>query len=213
MIRHAITASVLVGALGGALALSFSAGRATAPANAALASQPEGMPGPEEIKAMMAQTAAMAPEHDRLKELVGLWNAKMNFLVAPGAPPETSQVKAEIKPVLGGRYVQLHYKGIFTYMGAEIDFEGLGMIGYDKAAGHYISAWGDNLSTSMLIETGPYKDGAIDIEGSMTDAMGGQTTMRHRHIINDDGSYTLEFYQPGPTGEMMKIGWIEHTKD
>eukprot|EP00913_Durusdinium_trenchii_P005925 g5537.t1 len=151
-----------------------------------------GQPTPEQIKAMMAETAAKAPDHERLLGMVGSWNARMSFLTAPGAPPEVSTMKAQIKPVLDGRYVQSHYKGVFTFMGAEIDFEGMGMIGYDKAAGHYTSAWGDNLSTSMLFQTGEFEEGAIDLKGTMPDGMGGQMDMRHRHIINDDGSYTLE---------------------
>ncbi len=212
MIRTALTTTALVGAAA-VLSLSSAAGSANAPAS--LVAQPEmGQPTPEQIKAMMAETAAKAPEHDRLKGMVGSWTATMSFLTAPGAAPEVSTMKADIKPVLGGRYVQSHYKGVFKFMGAEIDFEGMGMIGYDKAAGYYTSAWGDNLSTSMLTQSGAFKDGAIDLKGEMPDGMGGQMDMRHRHIINENGSYTLEFYQPNPmTGEMAKIGWIEHTKE
>ncbi len=215
MICRTIATTALVGACAGALSISYYAGLSNAPAQARLVAQPEntGQPTPEQIKAMMAQTAAKAPEHKRLDALVGTWNAKMSFLMAPGGVPEVSQMKAEIKPVLGGRYVQSHYKGVFKFMGADIDFEGMGMMGYDKAAGKFTSAWGDNLSTSMLYQSGTFKDGAIDLRGEMPDGMGGTMAMRHRHIVNDDGSYTLEFYQPNPlTGELAKIGWIEHTK-
>ena len=99
-------------------------------------------------------------------------------------------------------------------MGADIPFEGYGMFGYDKAQGHFTSAWGDNMSTSMLIQTGQFEEGAIDVKGEMPDGMGGMMPMRHRHVFNDDGTYTLEFYQPNPmTGEMAKIGWIDHAKE
>ncbi len=137
----------------------------------------------------------------------------MSFLSEPGGEPETSRMTAEIRTILDGRYVQSHYAGTFRYMGIDFPFEGHGMIGYDKAKGAYTSAWADNLSTSMLVQVGPFADGAIDLKGEMPDGMGGQVPMRHLHIINDDGSYTLEFRQPNPaTGEMTKIGWIHHTK-
>lgn len=215
MVKQLMIASGLVGSLAGALALSFHAGRSTAPGVVELAAQPDGMgqPSPDQIREMMAQNGAKAPEHERLRGLVGAWNATISFLPAPGAPPEVSTMRAQIKPILDGRYVLSHYTGSFKFMGAEIPFEGYGMMGYDKAKGHYTSAWGDNMSTSMLVQTGPFKDGAIDLKGSMPNGMGGETVMRHRHIINDDGSYTLEFYQPTPAGEMARIGWIEHTKE
>lgn len=216
MVKHNVITTGLVGAVAGALALSFHPGRTTAPASFELAAQPEGMgqPTPEQVKAMMAQTAAKAPEHDRLEKLVGDWNARAHFLMAPGADPEVSDMKATFTSVLGGRYVNSHYTGVFRFMGADIEFEGMGMMGYDKAQQHYTSAWGDNLSTSMLYQTGTFEDGAIDVEGQMANGMGGQSKMRHRHVFNDDGSYTLEFYQPNPmNGEMAKVGWIEHTKE
>ena len=216
MIKHTIITSGLVGAVAGALALSFHAGRASAPSSVELAAQPEGMgqPSPEQIQAMMAATAAKAPEHDRLQGLVGAWDATITFLSPMGGAPEVSTMRAQVKPILDGRYVLSHYTGSFKYMGAEIPFEGYGMVGYDKAKGHYTSAWGDNMSTSMLVQTGPFEDGALDLRGEMPDGMGGSMKLRHRHVLGDDGSYTLEFYQPNRmTGEMAKIGWIEHSKE
>ncbi|MFI4897495.1 MAG: DUF1579 family protein [Phycisphaerales bacterium JB059] len=214
MFRTLLSVGALAG-LTGALALAFHAGRLSGAPSLTLAAQPEGMgqPTPEQIRAMIQQGAAKAPEHEHLQGLVGEWDATISFLSAPGAQPDVSKMTASITPILDGRYVLSHYTGSFKYMGAEIPFEGYGMVGYDKVRGHFTSAWGDNMSTSMLVQTGPFKEGAIDLKGEMPDGMGGAMPMRHRHVVNDDGSYTLEFHQPNPaTGEMVKIGWIDHAK-
>lgn len=214
MIRTTLVATLALTALGGA----FIAGRTTANHHGlTLAAQPEemGEMTPEQVRAMMEAGAAKTPEHDTLARMVGEWDAEMNFLMEPGAEPEVSHADATMKSVLGGRFILSHYKGVFTFMGADIPFEGYGLMGYDKNRGLYVSSWCDNLSTSMLIEEGAPGDDAdvISVEGESPNAMGADPRMRHVHIMNDDGSYTLEFHQPDPaTGKFMKIGWINHAR-
>ncbi len=222
MIRLTLTTTGIAAATTILLGGAFVAGRATtpdttAPASITPAAQPEqmGMPTPEQVKEMMAASAAKAPEHDVLARFAGAWNAEMNFLTAPGADPEVSHAKAEYTAILDGRFVKNHYKGMFKFMGAEMPFEGYGMLGYDTARGEYVTAWCDNLSTSMLVEKGEPGDDAdrITVEGQMLNQMGAESPFRHVYAFHDDGSFTLEFHQPDPaTGEMMKIGWIDHSR-
>ncbi|MEZ6242789.1 MAG: DUF1579 family protein [Phycisphaerales bacterium] len=217
MIRTALTTAGLAGVVTFALGAAFVAGRSTtSSASITPAAQPEGgQPTPEQVKEMMMAGSAKAPEHDVLARLVGKWDAEMNFLVAPGTPPEVSHAVAEFKPILDGRFIQNHYKGTFKFMGAEMPFEGYGLLGYDVAHGEYVTAWVDILNTAMLCERGKSDDdkNRFSVEGTIMDQTGADTPFGHAYVFNDDGSFTLEFYQPNPAnGEMMKIGWINHTK-
>lgn len=215
MIRVTLTTAAVAASLPLALGLAFLAGRSTSPAAITPAAQPEGQMSPEQVKAMMAEGAAKTAEHETLARFIGAWNAEAGFLAAPGAEPETSRMTADFRPILDGRFIQNHYKGTFRFMGADIPFEGYGVLGFDKHRGLYVTSWVDNLSTSLLVEKGEPGDQSdrITVEGEMMNQMGGDSKIRHVWILNNDGSFTLEFHQQDPaSGQMMKVGWINHTK-
>ena len=70
-------------------------------------------------------------EHDVLKKDVGDWLAEITITPGLGAPQQKSKGRMTGKLISGGRWLVTEFKNLTT------GFEGHGIYGYDKAAGHY----------------------------------------------------------------------------
>jgi hypothetical protein len=111
------------------------------------------LPGQQNQQKMMEAYMKMATpneNHAYLKNFVGEWNVTTQGWTTPGAPPQTSQGTGEAELLLGGRFVQMEYKG--TMFGQP--FEGLQILGYDNLKKKYVSFWLDNTSTAFYLTEG-----------------------------------------------------------
>lgn len=175
----------------------------------ASANQPEGEMGMEEMMEMMRRAAEPGEHHERMAPLVGTWDVEAKFWMGPGEPT-VSTATSENEWLLGERYVGQHYSGKFMGM----DFEGFGVLGYDKNRGEYASAWIDNLSTGVFYQHGAPADDPrkIVLEGEAYTPMG-KTRMKHVTRIVSDDKHVLTFYEPDPsTGEMRRVGELTYTR-
>ena len=105
------------------------------------------------IEAMM-KAAEPGPMHKKLEPLVGKWEATMKMWMDPSKPPTESKATAEMKWVMGNRYILMHVNGEFAGM----KFEGVGVTGYDNLKETYVGAWIDNFGTGISTSAGKVDD-------------------------------------------------------
>jgi hypothetical protein len=124
-----------------------------------------GQPDAKEMAAMMAKwQAVMTPGemHKHLEPLVGTWDTTMKmWMGGPGGPVTESKGTAEVRWVLGGRFVHETFKGEMKMPGPDgkemsMPFEGAGMTGYDNFRKLYVGSWADTMGTQMLTMKGNY---------------------------------------------------------
>ncbi len=170
---------------------------------AGLAAAQQGGSGPTPEEQAMMAAAAPGEHHRHLDYLVGSWNTKVTFWMAPGQPPMQSTSSAEAKWILGGRYVESIHKG--DVMG--MPFEGHGTEGYDNLAKQYVGTWVDNMGTGIMVSKGTCSDGGKvhSSEGEMIDPMSGQT-VKVRSVVTavDPNSYRMEMYMTAPGAPEFK---------
>lgn len=136
----------------------------------------------EQMKERDAEMAAWmelakpGKEHARLAEAVGEWKYETTHFGEDGQTL-TSPGRAEIEPILDGRFIFEHVSGAPMVEGGP-PFEGFGIYGFDNAKQKHVFAWVDNHGT--MIMTG---EGTADPAGKAI-------------------TYYSEF--PGPTGETIQ---------
>ncbi len=160
-------------------------------------------PSQAEMEAMMK---AMTPgeEHKQLARMAGDWEYTSKMWMAPGAPPSESGGTVHAETILGGRYVQSHWKG--SMMG--MPFEGHGTDAYDNLGKKYVSSWVDNMSTGILYSTGTCEQGGKVCRqaGNMIDPMTGKDTVwKSVTTWSDDNNFKLEMFGNDPSGKEMKM--------
>lgn len=148
------------------------------------------------------KAAAVTADHAILKVFVGRWDATATMWMMPGTPPSTSKNTVDAVLILGGRFVQLNYKG--TMMGQP--FEGMQITGYDNMQKTYTTFWIDNSSTAFYLLTGPYDQAKKTFEqkGNWADPMGGTTPVRTVTRIVSPDEFVFENYMKLPDGKEFK---------
>lgn len=150
-------------------------------------------------------------QHALMEPLVGDWDCESWWWDTPDqVEPVKSTGSATFSWILDGHYLQQEFRG--TFMGAE--FQGIGLVAYDKVAGHYQSVWMDSMSTGMMYETGDIDETGkvFTFEGSYNDPMsGGVVEMRTVHTIESPDRHVVAMYHTGP-GEEFKMGELVYTR-
>jgi hypothetical protein len=150
-------------------------------------------------KAKAAQEAAMAemmkyakpgPMHALLDPLVGTWKTVNRSWMGPGEPT-VSEGTCERTWLMGGRFLQSKYSGMFQSM----PFEGMEILGYDMKKKEYSSVWIDNMGTMLSVSTGGQSDPAgkvITVNSSFDDPTTGKP-VPYRMVtkIIDNNSHTF----------------------
>jgi Protein of unknown function (DUF1579) len=86
------------------------------------------------------------PEHERLKQAEGVWEATVKM------GDQESKGTMVYQMGLGGLWLTSRFEGDFGGM----KFQGRGLETYDPAKKKYISVWADSFSTSPMITEGTY---------------------------------------------------------
>jgi hypothetical protein len=164
--------------------------------------QPMGM-GQADMEAMMK---SMAPgEHQKqLARMAGDWTFTNKAWMAPGQPPVEASGTMHADVLMGGRYVEHHWKGNFMNM----PFEGRGTEAYDNITKQYVNTWIDNMGTGIMNSTGTCDEGGkkCTYSGLTSDPMAGkQVTMRSVITWLDGDTFTNEMYGNDPSGKEMKM--------
>ncbi|MGZ3426740.1 MAG: DUF1579 domain-containing protein [Polyangia bacterium] len=103
----------------------------------------------EKILHNITRSAAPDAHHKLLEPLVGKWNTQAKQWL--GDPkPETTTGHAEIKSILGGRFVEEHYDSVIFGK----PYQGQGVIGFDTRTKKFVSSWVDTWGTWITVEEG-----------------------------------------------------------
>ena len=139
------------------------------------------------------------PEHEKLKQLAGEWDAKTT-LHLPGVPAQESTGEFKAKMEVGGLFLVSQYKG--QMFGQQ--FIGRGLSGYDTYKKKYTGVWVDTMSTALYNIEGEFdKSGKVYTEHMEGPDPGTGKTMKMRSIteIKDKDHFTMKMYGPGPDGK------------
>jgi Protein of unknown function (DUF1579) len=168
--------------------------------------QPMGMSHPD----MQAMEKSMSPgeQHKQLARMAGDWTFTNKAWMAPGQPPMESSGTMHADVLMGGRYVEHHWKGSFMNM----PFEGRGTEAYDNITKQYVNTWIDTMGTGIMTMTGTCEDAGkkCTYNGMTSDPMAGKAVpMREVITWLDADTFTNEMFGNDPSGKEMK--WMEIT--
>lgn len=136
------------------------------------------VPGNETLAQDLGESMAAAmslaqpgPEHEELLALAGRWTVASELSMVPGADPVVESGSATIRPVLGGRFVEIRTTG--ELFGLET--ESLTYLGFDRRRDLYVMVGLDTLGTYFVTAEGPRgADGLIRMAGTDPDPAGAQ---------------------------------------
>jgi hypothetical protein len=165
----------------------------------------------EDPFAAMAKLGTPGPSHKCLEALVGNWKAKVKFWMDPSKAPQESDGVCERKWILGKRFLLEKYKGKAMNM----EFEGLGLAGYDNSKKKYTSVWLDSMSTAIWTSEGTYdadkKTFTYTSEGK--DPYTGQV-MKSRDVIRivSANKQVVQMFKQPPKGKEFQVLEIVYTR-
>jgi len=166
----------------------------------------------DEQEMMRQWQAAMTPSegHARLMPMVGTWNAKTTFTMAPGAPEQVSDAKSVHRLVLGGRYLEQVYKG--SNMG--MPFEGLGLTGFDNVQKRYVGVWMDTFGTGIMhsTSTGKPTDDKIEFVCEAIEPSGQKRIFDATVRIKGHDHHSYEMWTKGPDGKPYRVLFIDYER-
>ncbi len=165
----------------------------------------------EALMKIWTQHAAPGEHHKHLDPLAGSWDTEVKWWTGPAVEPQVSRGKAEVKWILGGRFIQEEVQGGTP----EQPFQGLGLQGYDNFLKKYQSVWIDSMSTSLMISSGSC-DGAgkvFTMIGKYLDpAVGKEKAIRGVLKITGGDSHVYEMYEAGPDGKEYQALQVNYTR-
>jgi hypothetical protein len=154
--------------------------------------------------AVQAQQPKPAPEMDKLKTMVGTWDA---LVKTDGGDSKSTAV---YKVDLGGMWVSSDFTGEFGGM----KFHGKGMDTYDPVKKKYVSVWMDSMSTSPMILEGTFdKDGKVlTMTGEGPGHDGKPAKFKSISSMKDKDSMTFTMFILDKDGKEQKMMTIDYTR-
>jgi hypothetical protein len=143
--------------------------------------------------------------HRLLSRLVGSWDTRTKSWEEPDQPPKESKGTAELKTILGGRFLQQEISG--EMMGAP--FNGIEITGYDNNTKKFVSVWLDSMGTGiMLLQGTASPDGKTITQMShFDDPIQGPMDLRFVTSVIDDNTLGFEMHGTDKSGKESK--WME----
>ena len=170
-------------------------------------------PAQMDMQAMMdtyKKLATPGEPHKQFASLTGSWSTKTKEWMEPDKPPMESTGSAEMRMLLGGRFLQQEFTG--DMMGQP--YSGIGVSAYDNLRKKYVSTWMDTMGTGVFVMEGTASaDGkTITLRGQHDEPGGGQMTHRAVWKIVDSNTQTFGMYGTHNQGKEMKIMEITYTR-
>jgi hypothetical protein len=109
-------------------------------------------PSPEAIAKAFAEAAQPTAEHQKLQPLAGNWTYTSKFWMDPSQPPMESTGTIQRKWILGNRFLEESVTG--KGPDGKTDFEGRGVVGYDKTQQKYTMGWICSMGTGLMTSLG-----------------------------------------------------------
>jgi hypothetical protein len=170
-------------------------------------------PAQMDMQAMMdtyKKLATPGEPHKQFASLAGSWSTKTKEWMEPDKPPMESTGSAEMRMLLGRRFLQQEFTG--DMMGQP--YSGIGVSAYDNLRKKYVSTWMDTMGTGVFVMEGTASaDGkTITLRGQHDEPGGGQMTHRAVWKIVDSNTQTFDMYGTHNQGKEMKIMEITYTR-
>ncbi|MGH7179921.1 MAG: DUF1579 domain-containing protein [Tepidisphaeraceae bacterium] len=153
----------------------------------------------EMMKKWMA-TVEPGPNHKFLDQFVGNWKTTTKVWMDPAAPPMQTAGTAEVKWVLGGRFILQQFKGAMLMPGPDgnmrkIPHEGMGLTGYDNFRHIYVGNWADNMGTALLSFSGTHVPGSktLTMYGHMDEPMMDMVARTVKYVTTVESANKLVF--------------------
>lgn len=166
---------------------------------------------PKAIQDAMMKAAALGPQHEVLKKMVGEWNCTVKNWMDPSQPPTEAKSTSVVTALMDGRYIQEQATGEMMGM----PFSGMGISGYDNIMKKYVSTWMDNFGTGIMMSEGtPDASGnVITWTGQSSDpATGKKVKYRMVTRITDENKHSFEMFSASPTGKEAKMMEITYDR-
>jgi len=165
-----------------------------------------------EMQAMMA-AGTPGPMHQMMASWNGTWTGDMTMWMQADAPPNKTVGKAVNTMTLGGRYQSSKHSGDMMGM----PFEGNATLAYDNTKKEFVSTWTDNMSTAIMVLSGPWDEASksMTLTGSIADPArsGKMCNIREVFKVVDDNTQVMEMYGPNRTdGKEFKMMEIKLTR-
>jgi hypothetical protein len=167
--------------------------------------------GVPNASAQMPPPPKPGPEHAVFKMDVGTWDAVVETMQAPGAPPAKSK-GVEVNTLgCGGLCLISDFKGELAPGAA---FHGHGVTTWDVTKKKYRGSWTDSMSQGLLIGESSWDAANKKITGTMEgpDATGQVMKMRSVVAYTSATSRVMTAYAAGPDGKEMQVMKITYTK-
>jgi hypothetical protein len=154
------------------------------------------------------------PEHERLAEDVGTWDATVKVSSpAPGAEPTESKGVEVVKLMPGGLWQLSEFHGKV----GEMAFHGSGQTGYDSKKGKYIGTWVDSMSSEIAMMEGDYdsktKTMTMTMKGTEpTTGKPYEARLTSIHKDKDTRVFTMSMKNEQSGGEYMKMMEITYVR-
>ena len=165
---------------------------------------------PQAMMEMYQKLATPGEPHKQFESLAGSWTTQTKEWMEPGKTPTEASGSADMKMVLGGRYLQQDFTG--EMMGQP--YTGMGITGYDNMSKKYVSIWLDTMGTGpfMMEGTGSADGKTITLKGSHSEPGGGKMTHRAVWKIVDSNTQTFDMWGNHGGGKEMKVMEIVYTR-
>jgi hypothetical protein len=144
------------------------------------------------------------PEHEKLKELVGTWDAVMEM---NGVKSNATVV---YKSICGSLWLDSDFQGDFAGM----KFQGHGIDGYNPQNKKYVSVWVDSFETAPLVTEGEFdaKKNQFIMTGDFPMPDGKIQKVKTTSDVSDKDHFTFKMYMVQADGSEQRIFTIQFTR-
>ena len=147
-------------------------------------------------------------EHERLKQMAGVWDAAVKCSFEPNKAPQESKGVFTAKMDVGGFFLVTEFKGELAGQA----FQGRGLTGYDPFKKTYVGVWVDSMSPGIYTTAGAFDHSGKVFTETMEgpDPMGSPMKFRAVTTVKDNDQMHFQVFTPSKDGKellMMEIAY------
>lgn len=144
------------------------------------------------------------PEHEKLKELVGDWDAVMDM------GGQKSKATATYKAICGGMWIESDFQGDL----GGFKFQGRGLDGYDQKRKKYVGVWADSVDSAPMNFAGDYDPATklLVMTGESLGADGKPQKFKNTTEMKDKDHFTFKMYMIQADGKEQLAFTIDYTR-
>ncbi len=144
------------------------------------------------------------PEHEKLKEMVGEWDAVMTM------GDMKSKATATYKSICDGMWIESDFRGSI----GEAKFQGRGLDGYDQKRKKYVGVWVDSFESAPMHFEGNYdaQGKLLVMTGESLGPDGKPQKFKNTTETKDKDHFTFKMYMVQADGQEQLAFTIDYTR-